>query len=116
MSKAVQDLPKEMQPSTSPVSTANDLDGAMPKKGGKRGRKKNKKKQRGIGRACYCSRVLKPGEKSDPDCLVNAVNEMVTANYPAVCRGHKTCLESVVVTPKNMGWLWSLEVNSGVKV
>lgn len=38
------------------------------------------------------------------------------AVYPGVHCGHKNCIHYPVVTPKTMGWLWSLSETGGVKV
>lgn len=80
----------------------------------KRKRKKKKKKKK---KKCPCERVVDSDEMLSPGVITTEkAIEIAQAIYPGVNCGHKECIREPVVTPKNMGWLWSLRETGGVKV
>ncbi|VVC26470.1 Domain of unknown function DUF4776 [Cinara cedri] len=48
--------------------------------------------------------------------LSKKINNVAGSVYPGVNCGHKNCISQPVVTPGNMGWLWSLKDAGGVKI
>lgn len=74
-------------------------------KGGRRKRTKNK-----------CTQVVQ-AEESITDISISKKAMLISqAIYPGVNCGHKNCASTPIITPKTMGWLWSLRETGGVKV
>lgn len=76
------------------------------------------KRAKGGKPACCCSRIVRSESQSavadvlTPDRAIR----IARAVYPGVNCGHKDCVQYPVVTPKHMGWLWTLDQTAGVKV
>lgn len=89
-----------------------DIDRQRPAVERKRNKKKKKKKKK-----CPCERVVDSNEFLSFNVITTEkAIEIAQAIYPGVNCGHKECIREPVVTPKNMGWLWSLRETGGVKV
>lgn len=65
---------------------------------------------------CRCQTVARPHESCHDVFSSERANEIAQAVYPGVNCGHRDCIRYPVVTPKTMGWLWSLKETGGVKV
>lgn len=72
-------------------------------------RKRSKKK-------CRCDRVRRSVNSNSNVLTTNKAFELGQALYPGVNCGHKYCIPEPIVTPKTMGWLWSVKETGGVKV
>lgn len=74
------------------------------------------KKRKRTKKKCMCTRIARAEDSFIDD--VKAEKPMKTTHvvYPGVCCGHKNCQSHPIVTPKTMGWLWSLRETGGVKV
>lgn len=48
--------------------------------------------------------------------LSKDIKQFTRSLYPGVNCGHKNCISPPIITPKNLGWLWSLKETGGVKV
>lgn len=76
-------------------------------------KKKRRKKKK--GKSIDCTRA--PKSADDVIANLNAkIKKLSQAVYPGVNCGHKNCIPKPVVTPRNIGWLWSLKETAGVKV
>lgn len=92
-----------------PVDSKNIAGGGMKSLVAGKRRKRQKKK-------CHCDRIRRPVESNTDVLIQNKAFELGQALYPGVNCGHKNCIPEHVVTPKTMGWLWSLKETGGVKV
>lgn len=62
---------------------------------------------------------VEPSEETITNAEETLVEKMLRLSrvvYPGVICGHKHCNQYPIVTPKNMGWLWSVKSSAGVKV
>lgn len=76
-------------------------------------KKKRRKKKK--GQSTDCTRA--PNSAEEVIAHLNAkIKKLSQAVYPGVNCGHKNCIPKPVVTPRNIGWLWSLKETGGVKV
>lgn len=82
--------------------------------------KKNTVHKRNIKRKkptkCCCLRIAWSEESLSDALTIERGAQITQTIYPGVNCGHKNCLQYPIMTPKNMGWLWSLRETGGVKV
>lgn len=103
---------------TSAAAANHTKRGMRSKNGGSAAASVKQKRAKGGKPTCCCSRVVRSESESTvanvltPDRAIR----IARAIYPGVNCGHKDCIKYPVVTPKHMGWLWTLEQTGGVKV
>lgn len=74
------------------------------------------KRRRRTKRKCMCSQIARTEESFIGDVTAEQPMKTIHVIYPGVCCGHKNCQSEPVVTPKTMGWLWSVRETGGVRV
>lgn len=74
-------------------------------------------KKRGTKKKCdYCSRIFLPEKSFDKFMTNDKIIQIARTMYPGKTFGHIDCIIEPIKTPKTMGWQWSVEETSGVKV
>lgn len=85
--------------------------------GDKRKRKKKKKHHKKKTSICTSNSGLEMSSINiDEVALSKKIKKLTQTIYPGVNCGHQNCIPQPIMTPKNIGWLWSLKETGGVKV
>jgi len=102
------------------TAAASKKTGVTPNVNVQRADKKNAVHKRDVKRKkptkCCCLRIAWSDESLSDALTIERAAQITQAIYPGVNCGHKNCLQYPIMTPKNMGWLWSLRETGGVKV